>query len=379
MKKLTIKEKILLHLLEYRKYTDRYEYPLEISQQGIANTIGISITHVPRNINSLVDEGLVYEEKGHVRGKKKRINVYFLTAHGIQKAMSIRETVLNENVVVNDSERKISELVKETSIPLLELIILIEKEGDLDLELLSPSKLKHKHVTFYEITPSVDGLVGREPVLKEMSSWYTSHVPVLVVRGPRGIGKTALVKAWLDRTKPRRNLLWLNIFNNRVMEDVMATIVKFLRDVYDKDVDTGKLFNLLEHSGSILVFDGYYLLDNDLVEFVQSLKDRLNHTKVIITMRDDTPFYNRFYTMKDIESGRIHEIRLKGLDFKSVEKLLSDVDTDAIKKIYQLTSGVPLALTCLKNGDEKTLREKSLLSSDQIRLLMFLRNLKKQS
>ena len=74
--RLKTQDKILLHLYDYRNMRDKYEYPSEITQAGIAGVVGISVSHIPRNISKLINEGLVVAKKGHVPNKKKRVTIY---------------------------------------------------------------------------------------------------------------------------------------------------------------------------------------------------------------------------------------------------------------------------------------------------------------
>lgn len=87
MEKISIRSKILIYLYEFINLKDRYQYPTEITQEGIANAMHNNVAHIPREINKLIELGYVERIKGKVIGKDKKLSVYFLTYNGIEEAI----------------------------------------------------------------------------------------------------------------------------------------------------------------------------------------------------------------------------------------------------------------------------------------------------
>ncbi len=87
---LTVGERILFHLLQYTKYLDSFDVPIDITQDGIAAALRISRAHVALELKKLKNAGEVKERLSHVkRGRTKR-KVYFLTMAGEARARQIK-------------------------------------------------------------------------------------------------------------------------------------------------------------------------------------------------------------------------------------------------------------------------------------------------
>ncbi|HOL07627.1 MAG TPA: hypothetical protein PKX44_05065 [Methanomassiliicoccaceae archaeon] len=79
---LTVGERILFHLLQYSKYIDSFDAPIDITQDGIAAALRISRAHAALELKKLKNAGEVKERLSHIkRGRTKR-KVYFLTPLG---------------------------------------------------------------------------------------------------------------------------------------------------------------------------------------------------------------------------------------------------------------------------------------------------------
>jgi hypothetical protein len=133
---LTLQEKTMLHLLDFKDLDDCFEYPMGVAQKGIANSIKAQRKHMPRVLKKLKEKGFVTEKKGRVKGSSQSMKVYLLTWNGISKANEIKSFVDNSVINVKDKngnmvEAKISEINTHTEVnfTLLEIINNISKEG----------------------------------------------------------------------------------------------------------------------------------------------------------------------------------------------------------------------------------------------------------
>lgn len=87
--RVTLNQKVLVHLLPYVKYADRMAAPVAISQQGIADALHVRRSHVALVLQSLGNQGLIWDETVRISGEARRRKAYFLTPHGYERA---RET-----------------------------------------------------------------------------------------------------------------------------------------------------------------------------------------------------------------------------------------------------------------------------------------------
>ena len=360
MMHLRIAEKILLHLYDYRVYEDRYEYPFEITQQGIAKRVGISTAHVPRNIKKLIEDGLIYAKKGHVTGKKKRVTVYFLTSKGIIEVRKILKKMEPTQVDVDSKTYTIGQLKKKLSLPILDIIAKMES-GEIK-KLLQ----EEKRVVFREVDVPLQIFVDRENEIEKMMKWYSTG-KVLSIVGSRGMGKTTLVERFIRLAKPQENILWFHIYERRTW----SSVKEVFKNLFSED----DILDVLRSKLTLLIFDNYYDADDTFVTALNSLvKEDLGSSKIIVCMRSDTPFYNRFYTLSDVAEGIVTEIKLEGLPYESVRELLPHIKEKALKHIYRLTKGNPLLIIAIREED---LERIDFLNSDQKYLLRYLASQKK--
>ncbi len=361
---LKTQKKILIHLYDYRKYEDRYEYPPEITQQGIGKVVGISVSHVPRNISKLINEGLVVAKKGHVPSKKKRVTVYFLTEKGISETKKIIDELKDMDLEIEGEKYKIKELKKSLRISYIELIKRIEKKN------IKIEDLKNRRkVIFKEVNITSGIFVNRIEELRIMKNWY-AHGKVLVIIGSKGYGKSALIEKFIEREKPKENIVWLQIYGGRKWSNIEETFKNMF--------NSNDILHILRTEPTILIFDNYFDVDDLFVEnLVSFVNEDLGRSKVIVSMRPDTPFYNRFYTLSDVIEGKVMEIKLGGLSYENSKLILPEVKDFAFRRIYQLTKGNPWILNLLRTGEiDKT---KGLpLTPENIHLLKYLASQKKE-
>ncbi len=96
--RITVKEKILVHLLDYESHSEDVEVPVAMTQKGMAVVIGVPRSHIALTLGGMLEERLVELEKLRVTGESRRQNAYFLTHLGHQKAARLR-AFFNETVV----------------------------------------------------------------------------------------------------------------------------------------------------------------------------------------------------------------------------------------------------------------------------------------
>jgi len=137
----TVKEKILIHLLNYSKYKDEVEVPVSVSQEGMANAVGVRRSHIASALKDLKENELVEEKKARIIGEKRRKNAYFLTSSGQREALSLKESIRQKTILFRDEdglekEIEISELKDHISekLSILEVLNRLTEDGIFDLK-----------------------------------------------------------------------------------------------------------------------------------------------------------------------------------------------------------------------------------------------------
>ena len=209
-----VQERILLHLRDYVEHAGRVEVPFALSQMGIANSVAIARSNVPRAISGMREQGLLIERQAHVTGVSRKRKAYFLTDDGLKVANGIWEKVSTQNVRLKfpDGSSKSVPLVNAlelTDLPLRHVDILryIDDNGSLDLSVLSAELIERdlsKHiekqlVTSFNDLPRTRKFYGREKEVDDMVNLLEKRSSSILVPGIAGIGKTALAGKILER------------------------------------------------------------------------------------------------------------------------------------------------------------------------------------
>jgi hypothetical protein len=133
---LTLQEKTLLHLLDFKGLEDAFEFPPDVTQKGIAAKIGAQRKHMPRILKKIVDNNMVSERRGRVSGSSQSMKVYLLTWNGISKANKIKEFVENSQIKVRDKEGNLIDTIMgdvndhvEGNLSLLDIINNLSDDG----------------------------------------------------------------------------------------------------------------------------------------------------------------------------------------------------------------------------------------------------------
>lgn len=368
---LSVNERVLLHLSRFASDTLPEEHPQECSQAGIASSVGISRTHVPRAVKSLAKEGLVEEIRARVSGHDRRMSVYAITPEGVRRAAQLWENLSGVRFTVR-SPGKVEEVrVRdvEEKVGRKRAIALVARSRAGTLEMYDRGRPTIREL---DEAPDIVGFVGRKAELESMASFMESDSDMLVVLGNRGYGASALTRKFVDSLEDC-NVLWISLVRcegpREVGDRMLRFAGKFLPDARDP-------LEALGIADSVIVFDGYHAVSEETVEFFASVVDRLDEAKVVMTAREDTPAYDWFYHKKELESGKVQELRLRGLDAESAKALLGNprIDLDAFRRIHAMTRGSPTALRMLKQGDFEGLKRDTVLTTEEVRYLLFLKD-----
>ncbi len=406
---LTVNEKILLHLLENYKSQNLREAPISITQKGIAENVEIRWNHVPRAMLSLKKQGLIIEDMSHIEGKTRRQKAYFLTDEGLLFAKNLRERVLGWDVFLRRTDGQVTKMILskvnsqlKANFPPLKLFMVIKEDNVIDEEelLIGGEKEVKKWETGIFFTSGEiswpEELIGRESEIKMLGDWIdSSEIQTLVIYGSVGIGKSALMAEILKRYKGNKNVFWYQLSEGDSEKDVLQGLGEFLSKLKEPDLisslkgtdyelsEVQRIMNrALKGKETILAFDNYFNVIEkvkDLFSFLCDIAAKNKGLKIIINAMDTTPFYCRFYDKAEIESRKIAELNLKGLDMEGTRLLLGtpNIDNDALKKIHLMTRGHPLTIELIRKGDVNSLKRIKGFSRQEASLLLYLKGVEK--
>src|SRR5882762_4381541 len=231
MVRLTAKERILIHLLDFTKYADSVEVPAGMTQEGIANAAWILVPHVTQYVRPLIRDGLVRERNAHIEGGRRRRKVYDLTESGRATAIRMRNSVKAEIVRVRDARGIREETVANVltgsghAAPLLEILRRAVQSGIVDLDSLV-ARPAPVGLQVLSSAPQVEWFIGREGELGALTK--PDGPRIFVVRGVAGRGKTTLAARACEILRTQRNLFWHRVRPWDTTKSMLAALGDFL-------------------------------------------------------------------------------------------------------------------------------------------------------
>lgn len=363
---LTAGERVLLHLLAYWNAKDP---PEAITQQGIADAARLRRSHVPRSVKALAREGFLEEREGRVRGRGRKVRVYYLTESGLRRARELAGALEAQTIVADAGPTTVGGFAKASGQPLLAVALDTDEAG------------RYRGAATEAALPA---FLGRRDELAALAAWIRGGAPAMVVFGGVGMGKTALARRFLQRAP--RPYAWRDVGPGETAAAVLRDLAAFLaehgrvalRDALAARGDPWPAAAAdLDRLDVLLVFDNYGDVPDDVVDaFARLLRALGPAAKLLVLAQETTPSYCRFYDRQAVESGRVEEIHLRGLTIEESRELLGNarIAEEALRRIYLLTKGCPLYLELIREGDAKGLKSRSRFTTAEVNLLLFSRD-----
>ena len=361
-----MQERIQLHLFDYQRFQDEYEAPLEVTQEGIARAVGISIHHVTQYVRPLLAEELVEEKTSHIRRGRRRRKAYFLTTRGRHQAASLRGALLKREVPFRSRhgetvEVPLTRIYQEhrRGTSLVELLLELKSVGYISDVV---GEEEPGIVDFAREAPRVDLFYGRE----EEVSWALEAVeraPFVAITGMAGIGKTTLGSKVCEALRGRRSLFWRQVRPWDGAMDLALRLAAFLSSMGRVGLQSALLSSgpkelsrieeLLREDlagiKSLLVFDDVHDASPEAISLLAILLRILNQkegTSVLLLSRTVPSFYSR----RDVDlEGTVAELPLKGLKAEGSRSILEEagVAEPLLGPLIKAAGGNPLFLRLL--------------------------------
>ena len=355
---LTAAERVLLHLLPL--WNTKEALP-EATQEGISAGTGLRRSHVPRAVKRLVADGSAEVREGRLRGRGRKVRVYALSEAGIRRGRELLAGLESEEVGFGDRRVTIRDLARELRLGPAEIVAGLDDAG-----FYRPRQAAIS-------VPETD-LIERDAELTALAEWLRGPIPAAVVYGSRGMGKTALARAFCAGA--RRPAPWVDVVGDDpegMRRDLASSLTNLggsgTPEGIERDVAALK---------PLVVLDGYGEVVEGVVDAVAGLLATVAANpgaKLLVLAQDSTPSYCRFYGTPEVRKGVVLELRLKGLSQEGTRRLLANpaIGAEALRQVYLLTKGCPLYLVLIRDGNAARLREVSRFTPAEIRLLLFSR------
>lgn len=364
---LTVQDRIVLHLMDYQNFSDKYEVPAQVTQRGIGEAIEIAWSNVPRAMKKLVSDGIVEEKSARIKGDKRKKKAYFLTHKGYSSALALKQEMGTRPILVvdGDTQREIltSDLAKETGLSLsfLSFVMKIATDGKFDVaRARAVGSTPAGIVEAIEGAPAIRGFVGRDGDLSALNSIITAHL-VAVVWGVAGVGKTTLAMKSIEPMKGKRSVFYVRLRTWTNLVGVLMPLARFLGKMRRTRLLTyistttqhavGDLPSVLREDfdqiDAVLYFDDLQDAPQEIQQFVRLLvevKPEYPNLAIVLISR---PLPHIIDRREVAVTKRVVEVKLEGLDKASARLIVRPeiiASPEEFEEVYKRTGGVPLLL-----------------------------------
>jgi hypothetical protein len=220
-----------------------------------------------------------------------------------------------------------------------------------------------KKTGYYDLTlaPKITHFYDRTPQLQTLSHWITTQNPRLIsVLGLSGIGKTTLVKQFVDSNLQQFDLIiWKSIKLSPSLDNIITDIFTLINyEPIPTDNKLTQLLNLLRQQRCLIILDdvqelftsrqfaGQYKTETKHYKTFLSKIAELEHQSTVILISQEQC---QEMTCLDEELYPVKCLELSGLDDTEILKGLGLKDEESWSKLIELYEGNPAYLKDLAN------------------------------
>lgn len=342
---LTIYDKILLYLFEYKDHRNDPQMPEALTQQGIAQSVGISVTHVPRSVQKLVKQGLVSEVSTHVKMSQKKKKTYHLTTKGITTCLEMRERIGRMECIYSEgvggetrttTHAKAYEALKQICAkrhkPIPKFFEMLKFMGDGEELRYEPfvNCLKRPEEKTGQEKDDAAPFFGRSKEMKYILGSLTSGTNVcILLSGEEGIGKSALLQAGIREAKGRAATNQVMCISSEPND--LARIKEFSMDLFRSEMEGHRLVAFdIDHDGKKDI--------SGIIRIVKELMASPGPNIIVITCVVD----GQRHLEKALLGIKVLSLELGPLDLDILKRLApSHIKSAQIKTIAALSKGNP--------------------------------------
>ena len=370
---LTVRERVILHLLAQHKYCQDADAPKVVTQEGIASSIEVGRNNVAKIVTVMSAEGIVDIQSKHVKGLPSVRLVYFLAPKGFEEAKKLKASIESANVEVVDlnGEPHMDEVGRigvylPNRYSLLELAMGVSR-GQFDCASFHEGKVKEERrfVDYADKKPAIRKFFGRDREMEILQGLLTSQtVRAVMIYGIPGIGKTTLLAKFTQDIRERINVFWFKVHEWVDYKGVLKPLSEFLAQIGKKNLEyyltqtdkpvLGEVCHIIETdmrgSNSLMIFDDIHKADKGVKELIGAI---LNSIEGIpgIWMIGSAREMQSFYDRGAVHRGIVVEIQLEGLDRESSFRMmrtraLPEID---LESLFSITDGHPLFLELIED------------------------------
>ncbi|MFW5953420.1 MAG: tetratricopeptide repeat protein [Candidatus Natronoplasma sp.] len=380
---LNIRDRVLLHLGNYKGDSDSRAVPYDVSQKGIAEIVGGSRSHISRVLRDMKKEGSVREKRKYVEADQNRKRkVYFLTREGIKEENELRERLKKEIIVLKTSEKKeklkLEELDDYLDIkdPILFAAVNLSEDDILDLSV----KNKRSESIFIDRISEMNILKERLKKIRE------GELPAIFIVGEAGTGKTTLAmefkkyvldkgyrflygKSYSEREDPYLPLKQaFKKFDGKKDQDSLISILNKGKPKKEIKIDNGNLEarrhsvyfeftnqvrELAKEEPLVIFLDDLQWGDAATLHLLTYMMDNLSEDPVFFMGAYRSEEITKDHPLMDIRTrlSRNHdyeEIKLNPLEKKHTREILRsimdprEIPSNFLEFIHEMTEGNPL-------------------------------------
>ena len=370
---LTVRERVILHLLAQHKYCQDADAPKAVTQEGIASIIDVGRNNVAKIMMVMFAEEIVDTQSKHVKGLPSVRLVYFLSPKGFEEGKKLKSSIESTMVELIDLNGKdhVDEMGRlgvylPNRYSLLELAMGVSR-GKFDCASFHEGKVKEERrfVDYSDKKPAIRTFFGRDQEMEKLQGLLTSQsIKAVMIYGVPGIGKTTLLAKFTQDIRDRINVFWFKVHEWVDYKGVLKPLSEFLSQIGKKNLEyyltqtdkplLGDVCHIIETdirgTNSLMIFDDIHKADKGVKELMGAILNSIEGipgTWMIGSAREMQSFYDRGAVYR----GFVVEMQLDGLDRESSFKMmrtrsLPEIDLDSL---FNITNGHPLFLELIED------------------------------
>ncbi len=354
---LTVRDRIVVHLSGFTRFSEDYECPEEMCQSGISKAVGKSRAHVTLELNRMVRDDIVSERSTRIKGARTKRKAYCLTANGLARNAKINRHL--ETLILNvtgpdcngpmSGTEAVAYLVKSCAMTqACATETVIASDGFLVL----PKKASTTGIIF--IPPRQELFIPRKE-LGDLSGLLSGKRPnTIVLLGISGTGKTSLLNELAWTIGGEMSVFYTRLYPYESVQSLLQRLGDFLgnssfRTLSDMKEVGNLMSQCLGRHKFALLFDEYDAASESLNPFFEMLAASVCGTgSGMVVASDRKP---GFYSMKHLVLDKsVTEMHIGGLDPEASLKLYRKSGGCGGKPDIARAGGHPLLIKFLASG-----------------------------